>query len=486
MTEIKDFEKHETSWKFPLQMLLEGKTEIALNDSKDFKEITSLISLNIENGEQIRTFSKSVMNLVSLLSAFDIKLNYESKLIKKYTKDLKKISSIFVDEFSQTIKNQQNISIKFKGIEKMIKGILSQINLIETKSVENSKIVSNITKQISAMIKKSDEVKNQIILLDKYSSIAYSTISDLEKVALQTRILALNASVEAARAGIYGKGFAVVAQEVQTLSANTTKLLSVMNSSLDNICNTSKKTKFSVNETVENIEIIASTIQTLNDNFNLTNDNIKSISNEILCISDTSSEFANITEKTTHAMNNSLDNISDIMILSDNLDTVAFELLEVEVSFSEVEKIAIDTTKSIKTIVEYPQFSFTNDDFIAILESAILAHINWTNTVKKMVLENHVIPVQNDAHKCGFGYYYYLLNPKNEKIKTIWYDIERIHIQLHTTGDKIMNSVFKGDSQRTKMYFSEVEEYSSKIIKMFEQIIEITKNLECESVFLEK
>jgi methyl-accepting chemotaxis protein len=90
---------------------------------------------------------------------------------------------------------------------------------------ENADKTRQLTEKVSAEAEKGSEKMKELSealeAINKSSSYISNVIKIIEDIAFQTNILALNASVEAARAGVHGKGFQVVAEEVKNLAGKS-------------------------------------------------------------------------------------------------------------------------------------------------------------------------------------------------------------------------------------------------------------------------
>jgi HAMP domain-containing protein len=186
---------------------------------------------------------------------------------------------------------------------------MNQIAEVASKATAEGRAAMEVTtKNTDLMLQGSQESVAGIEALSKSNEQIQEIVDLIRDIASQTNILAINAAIEAVRAGRHGKGFAVVAEEVKSLSADTKAQAKNISTLVQSIQKETQATVATIKTMAENVEAGRRSIEQTSKAFEDINRSIESTSRTAKEISEAAADQ----KKSIDAVSQSLDKISGV------------------------------------------------------------------------------------------------------------------------------------------------------------------------------
>ncbi len=173
---------------------------------------------------------------------------------------------------------------------------------------EGSKAMGETIRNTDLMLQGSKESVARIESLSKSSEQIQEIVEVIRDIATQTNILAINAAIEAVRAGKLGKGFAVVAEEVKTLSADSKAQAKKISTLVQSVLKETEETSTTIKTMAENVETGKRSIEQTSRAFDDINRSIETTSTVARGIAVAAADQ----KKSIDSISESLDKISGI------------------------------------------------------------------------------------------------------------------------------------------------------------------------------
>ncbi|PAF41623.1 methyl-accepting chemotaxis protein [Helicobacter sp. 11S02596-1] len=282
---------------------------IATSIDNFVKSMRGILNELQRQGEANTEIASSLVDTTNLV---DDKLKKGEGLAQENIGFGKDISTIIDENIKESLETKDSMGVAVSdllNLKDILAGLASEVE-------RESAIEQEIANNINELTKDAENVKNVLVVIGE--------------IADQTNLLALNAAIEAARAGEHGRGFAVVADEVRKLAEKTQKSLdeinSIINAVLQAIVVASEKINANATEIyklVDTTTLVQTEVEKLASNMHKVLDVAVSSMESSNEIDSKSKRMINGGEMINVAINEISDKMREVQSFSDSIDSYA-------------------------------------------------------------------------------------------------------------------------------------------------------------------
>ncbi|WP_163391027.1 methyl-accepting chemotaxis protein [Enterovibrio norvegicus] len=292
----------------PLSDIIRAMKRLARGDLTTRVNVTSRDEISlIANG--MNEVAQNLQDIVSGISDATKKISHEVEEVKSKTDENHNVLHHHSQVTQDVVSKIDNMNSTVETVAESASEALSCTQKTNTQTVESKQKVKESVTSVNSLLQEITDMESDIQNMSENSEKIASVLTVIGDIAEQTNLLALNAAIEAARAGEQGRGFAVVADEVRALASRTQQstseindMLQNLNAGTDNAVKSIENTKRSCLQSVEQTNLVDANLDVMAESVN-----------EINQLNSNITEITNKQNQASHDISKSIHSISEMV-----------------------------------------------------------------------------------------------------------------------------------------------------------------------------